>query len=190
MPLAGHDEQCQNPLETRRISIHVPLAGHDVIWRTKILLSLHFNPRAPYGARHSDMMAMALVSEFQSTCPLRGTTAAALAPHGATAISIHVPLAGHDTCSMWTRRELFRISIHVPLAGHDKLHSTAISVSPLFQSTCPLRGTTKLINQHKLRRKHFNPRAPCGARRRRQRKMDYEQIFQSTCPLRGTTFVG
>ena len=33
------------------------------------------------------------------------------------------------------------ISIHVPLAGHDRLDAGALPAG-VFQSTCPLRGTT------------------------------------------------
>ena len=35
----------------------------------------------------------------------------------------------------------------------------------IFQSTRPVRGATLLFLRLKLRRIHFNPRAPCGARR-------------------------
>ena len=56
------------------ISIHVPLAGHD---------------RKGY-------QEGAEMRQFQSTCPLRGTTVEVRADAEAVVISIHVPLAGHD----------------------------------------------------------------------------------------------
>ena len=57
-----------------------------------------------------------------------------------------------------------RISIHAPLAGRD---------AGLFKVKC--------FNDH------FNPRAPCGARRPERRRNDRKYKFQSTRPLRGAT---
>ena len=56
------------------------------------------------------------------------------------------------------------ISIHAPLAGRD----------------IPLLFGVFL-------RRHFNPRAPCGARLTRNAFRPYLNIFQSTRPLRGAT---
>ena len=102
-------------------------------------------------------------------------------------ISIHAPLAGCDyvilaiTC--W-----IEISIHAPLAGCDEYPNTPSSISSTFQSTHPLRGATtdpndlaRAVNisihaplagcDLKVERSvcydhHFNPRTPCGVRRR------------------------
>ena len=146
------------------ISIHVPLAGHDE----------YFKPRTEADVR------------FQSTCPLRGTTLRCGSTYDARrAISIHVPLAGHDApCPR--KRGRRGISIHVPLAGHDPAHNyrplgikyfnprAPCGARPgaqlqtvrdqIFQSTCPLRGTTGRVLGEQLRANNFNPRAPCGAR--------------------------
>ena len=81
--------------------------------------------------------------------------------------------------------------------------------SLLFQSTCPVQGTTKVRSMRKCRDFNFNPRAPYGARRTRRdsrrHRRDFnprapygarqaggrvvvgQQVFQSTCPVRGTT---
>ena len=79
-------------------------------------------------------------------------------------ISIHVPLAGHDRPGAGDRPAPRPISIHVPLAGHDRA-----------DCGCGL-GVD-----------HFNPRAPCGARRQKNTVYLTTGGFQSTCPLRGTT---
>ena len=126
------------------------------------------------------------VVEFQSTCPLRGTTIFIDTPKNKCLISIHVPLAGHDIMAYNIAHGFYE-----------------------FQSTCPLRGTTGGYFQNSSRPFHFNPRAPCGARR--NSSAQYNLIpdfnprapcgarplesgvkllkiqFQSTCPLRGTT---
>ena len=57
------------------ISIHVPLAGHDVITvGNRRGRRTNFNPRAPCGARRGNYAPVAVCVTFQSTCPLRGTT--------------------------------------------------------------------------------------------------------------------
>ena len=80
-------------------------------------------------------------------------------------ISIHVPLAGHDHIVYLTEEHMDLISIHVPLAGHDVI-AWELGGLLIFQSTCPLRGTTRLA------------RYCCQV---------LKEEFQSTCPLRGTT---
>ena len=124
-------------------------------------------------------------------------------------ISIHVPLAGHDGVSVqWLLG--IDISIHVPLARHDEtmaaLTARRIDFNPrapcgarrrgefyqggrhaIFQSTCPLRGTTRSSMATRPSWRYFNPRAPCGARRRRRSSRPTRRTFQSTFPLRGTT---
>ena len=52
----------------------------------------------------------------------------------------------------------------MPLAGHDTSAFGAQLWSNLFQSTCPLRGTTLWSPAPQHPKLDFNPRAPCGAR--------------------------
>ena len=59
------------------------------------------------------------------------------------------------------------VSIHAPHAGRD-----AVSFSALPPCGC------------------FNPRAPCGARRRRHAAIGLAVMFQSTRPMRGATHDG
>ena len=58
------------------------------------------------------------------------------------------------------------ISIHAPRAGRDSASMTHFFASPLFQSTRPMRGATNSSFQRYFFCHYFNPRAPCGARRR------------------------
>ena len=126
---------------------------------------LDFNPRAPCGARRS--------GGCSGTC-------------GSSCISIHVPLAGHDVRS-GTADRCTDISIHVPLAGHDPAGPARAAARQIFQSTCPLRGTTYALFHIIFVTSHFNPRAPCGARPLTRALKSFISPFQSTCPLRGTT---
>ena len=86
-----------------------------------LLLShpLHFNPRAPCGARlsvHSEDFRPII---FQSTRPLRGATVWCNFLLTVMDISIHAPLAGRDGKYVRCGAVLVNISIHAPLAGRD-----------------------------------------------------------------------
>ena len=56
------------------ISIHAPLTGSDTREIFTTPKSRHFNPRSPYGERHSHLQGIVVAPEFQSTLPLRGAT--------------------------------------------------------------------------------------------------------------------
>ena len=79
-------------------------------------------------------------------------------------ISIHAPHAGRDREKAAYKAAGLHISIHAPHAGRDAMYSPRC-----------------------LRRKNFNPRAPCGARLTGDLKMALDGVFQSTRPMRGAT---
>ena len=57
------------------------------------------------------------------------------------------------------------ISIHAPRVGRDLLTQAMEDVVMLFQSTRPVWGATLPVGFPYKDTWHFNPRAPCGARR-------------------------
>ena len=192
----------------RTISIHVPLAGHDAEMESSRTSTVYFNPRAPCGARHSPAFAGIFFAGFQSTCPLRGTTCPDCPPPTLPAtISIHVPLAGHDPRRKAVVAAVRHFNPRAPCgarptsitcyAGEDDFNprapcgarhrqywadiittifqstcplrgttssSSDLTIVRIFQSTCPLRGTTRCSRYQRLKKRDFNPRAPCGAR--------------------------
>ena len=101
VPRTGHDIQKFHAYYiTETISILVPRTGHDArCWafpapainfnprapygaRRSSSVNLqkniyYFNPRAPYGARQSSPVTLGVNTQFQSSCPVRGTTSAA-----------------------------------------------------------------------------------------------------------------
>jgi len=77
------------------VSIHVPLAEHDIANPLDDRQTLSFNSRAPRGARPNANRFFAPVK-----------------------VSIHVPLAEHDAL-LRASPALDGVSIHVPLAEHD-----------------------------------------------------------------------
>ena len=168
-----------------RISIHAPRAGRDSGLSVNIHKVSNFNPRAPCGARPSKSTKAITASTFQSTRPVRGATTPGKPPTLYPDISIHAPRAGRDNSgsSGWQLADDFnprapcgaRPRFTWP-AGYDTtfqstrpvrgatLLSVLVYLIIIFQSTRPVRGATLLFLRLKLRRIHFNPRAPCGAR--------------------------
>ena len=123
----------------------------------------HFNPRTPCGVRHPSADAFIATVKFQSTHPLRGATRQRLIRSQSRLFQSTHPLRG-ATWDEQTVKRLIVISIHAPLAGCD-----------CQQRQC--RPDTP----------HFNPRTPCGVRRKRHCDFHACFKFQSTHPLRGAT---
>ena len=134
------------------------------------LAPINFNPRAPCGSRHAAAWTRSGLRRISIHVPLAGHDTRQRIRPGFGAISIHVPLAGHDPknedliqtklnfnprapCGarhyFWGAfRRYNGISIHVPLAGHDPFPLQRQSSIFIFQSTCPLRGTTRQPVMH------------------------------------------
>ena len=163
-PLVGRDQTDLRGVIRETISIHAPLVGRDARRSEPHSSSVHFNPRAPRGARpHAAFMVMQ-DTLFQSTRPSWGATESFGRLGHVGGISIHAPLVGRDdgtgaavaaglpfqsTRPSWgaTKSDVVQgrrqcISIHAPLVGRDRMR-------PLW--LCKIR--------------YFNPRAPRGARR-------------------------
>ena len=101
----------------------------------------NFNPRAPCGARLRRKWMHIRPSEFQSTRPVWGATGVAIMGYCRIGISIHAPRVGRDICR----------PVLTPL-------------TMTFQSTRPVWGATTRRWARRWGARHFNPRAPCGAR--------------------------
>ena len=171
------------------ISIHAPLAGCDV--RRTLCLYLKDSPfQSTHPLRGATVLLRISILPkrlFQSTHPLRGATIKGKAGGKARIISIHAPLAGRDLTMAKFRLSTGHfnprapcgarhialpckgnrplISIHAPLAGRDLFSSSFCRSTFGFQSTRPLRGATLIAHIIRAAKQHFNPRAPCGARR-------------------------
>ena len=170
------------------VSIHAPLAGRDSTAALPVSHTEGVSIHAPLAGRdplpgftHPGAWL------FQSTRPLRGATLRQICGVQIVAVSIHAPLAGRDSTAKRMYSRFVYVSIHAPLAGRD---------------ACP-RVTSNVG-------RCFNPRAPCGARRKavQQRSVhgvvsihaplagrdvvspsaeNKQEKFQSTRPLRGAT---
>ena len=143
---------------------------------------------------------------------MRGATAyQVIYADGAKKISTHAPLAGRDPAKIAVGI-IFEISTHAPLAGRD-ISNLRIYDTPRISTHAPLAGRDGgILGAARAVCAHFNPRAPCGARRRSTAAADEhikisthaplagrdgggktascgELIFQPTRPLRGATTV-
>ena len=113
----------QVPLALRQliaISTHVPRTEHDRRCTCPRLCTGHFNPRAPYGARRIPSRFVRYLILFQPTCPVRGTTVAAL-------IKCKICTTLQPTC---------------PVRGTTACARVYSGRGCIFQPTCPVRGTT------------------------------------------------
>ena len=126
---------------------------------------LHFNPRAPYGARQFERTWSNAMWQFQSTRPIRGATHHINDNEGQK--KNFNPRAPYGA----RRQQLERlarppvISIHAPHTGRD-------GFPPVF-----------CLFYH-----YFNPRAPYGARLPGIMIHPFlYPVFQSTRPIRGAT---
>ena len=163
------------------------------------------------GATFADILAV-LPDEFQSTHPLRGATRARY-----DFIKIIKDFNPRTPCGVRPAPASLpsntpTISIHAPLAGCDDDRGQKLDGHGAFQSTHPLRGATVRRARHLPHRRNFNPRTPCGVRRkgtfRPAARLNFnprtpcgvrlesvyhfedDPKFQSTHPLRGATIAG
>ncbi len=141
-----------------------PARGATVDVRYYKALILHFNPRAPRGARLSDAAFLPRPGRFQSTRPARGATKIFRRTAAHSKFQSTRPARG-ATPKTWYAYNDDGISIHAPREGRDG------------------------ARQFKTRRyQHFNPRAPRGARLAEFCMKNLGlKIFQSTRPARGAT---
>ena len=162
------------------------------VWGATILLygsavpQIHFNPRPPCGGRRSWSGVGCMGMIFQSTPPVWGATETHSVGKAPLAISIHAPRVGGDQpFSIPHRRS--RISIHAPRVGGDKAFECVIVCRPKFQSTPPVWGATDTSTWTSVPNWYFNPRPPCGGRRRIASSSGWPMRFQSTPPVWGAT---
>ena len=108
------------------------------------MVNLYFNPRAPCGARRFVVSVLLLLTVFQSARPVRGATT-----------------AYEKYC------DDHAISIRAPRAGRDYKHAILLPAVPAISIRAPRAGRDCRYKASPFRSYYFNPRAPCGARRRR-----------------------
>ena len=147
-----------------QISIHAPRVGGDVgIDRNpkrRIVISIH----APRVGGDSVCPSPSFSDHgFQSTPPVWGATTGGYGLFRYVGISIHAPRVGGDGA---TRNMLLHadISIHAPRVGGDSSPLSGESWSMYFNPRPPCGGRRKQWLTWMLFSSNFNPRPPCGGR--------------------------
>ena len=147
--------------------------------------ALHFNPRAPCGARQQRAVRCRDRRAISIHAPHAGRDGASREPAAISAISIHAPHAGRDLflarvagapadfnprapCGARQQRAVRcrdrrAISIHAPHAGRDLCWLERLTWLGHFNPRAPC-GARRSIQRASGNFSHFNPRAPCGAR--------------------------
>jgi len=95
---------------------------------------------------------------------MRGATRAAKIVWLQTCISIHAPHAGRDVLALSTVSTETAISIHAPHAGRDS-GQHGFASGGWISIHAPHAGRDRFSVLIRAYTHHFNPRAPCGARR-------------------------
>ena len=143
LPVRGATRHYQQLPVAGVISILAPRAGSDVHPLRSLPGLLHFNPRSPCGERPARRRRRISPRQFQSSLPVRGATCPAPVRSPANNISILAPRAGSD----------LRVQMDTPRGI-------------AFQSSLPVRGATYACFRTHEGMSNFNPRSPCGERRR------------------------
>ena len=151
-----------------------------------VWFSPYFNPRAPCGARlvalHKGGGKPGIsIHALREGCDLRS----ALGLFGSEGISIHAPHAGRDADDDGGKRRVL-ISIHAPHAGRDRRCHRLRAYTKHFNPRAPC-GARRGLTVLSVRLMYFNPRAPCGARLIASKWPTTAPAFQSTRPMRGAT---
>ena len=164
-PARGTTRGAAFPQRVRRISIHVPREGHDVLaagCHIKIRISIHV-PREGH----------------DEATPAR--------PSLSECISIHVPREGHDRGGICLKCQGRGISIHVPREGHDPHPQRLLPVKNHFNPRAP-RGARRSCERAAYQAITISIHVPReGHDSGRPRPARHGTGFQSTCPARGTT---
>ena len=168
------------------ISIHAPRVGRDYRAEYKPGILGDFNPRAPCGARLPARTSFRPWPRFQSTRPVGGATVKERDADGYATISIHAPRVGRDATVCGPRWIARAFQSTRPVWGATYVERCRIAAAP-FQSTRPVWGATSSLRSTLVLRANFNPRAPCGARRRPTAASACPPLFQSTRPVWGAT---
>ena len=119
-PLAGRDSRSwSNASLLAGFQPTRPLRGATVFGAVVLRMLIHFNPRAPCGARPVTKINVVTEITFQPTRPLRGATLRNFLCQRQRGISTHAPLAGRDYIDNYCKNPYKLISTHAPLAGRD-----------------------------------------------------------------------
>ena len=164
-PLRGATMPSQMEHSPKGISTHAPLAGRDAKVKSSMRNNLHFNPRAPCGARRSRRGHGDDGRDFNPRAPCGARRSATTPCEWMTAyFNPRAPCGARQRFTA-AQAGVNQISTHAPLAGRDRYQQ-----------------------QDQRARQYFNPRAPCGARPRSTSGRCGHEKISTHAPLAGRDF--
>ena len=171
----------------------------------------HFNPRPPCGGRRLLFFFGLLPLLFQSTAPVWGPTSVSTQLPAKEPISIHGPRVGADQYFLFRRQGIHHFNPRPPCGGRQIIQTVKDAFTE-FQSTAPVWGPTAPkyvfavaapISIHgprvgadptktgrRWRQRNFNPRPPCGGRRRSGQYQIFRRDFNPRPPCGGRHGLG
>ena len=120
---------------------------------------MYFNPRPPCGDRPEPPPVRAIFALFQSTTPVRGSTASTT--------------KGLDLICYFNPR---------PPCGDRLCLRPPLICGIIFQSTTPVRGSTASDFRGAQVYLNFNPRPPCGDRQQKFIKLTAQPTAKAAIP--------
>ena len=164
-----------------RFQSTLPVWGATRIIRHYILPGVYFNPRSPCGERLIALPVLGCVEQFQSTLPVWGATQCGQHQRDTTGISIHAPRVGSDQPGRSTPSTIFVFQSTLPVWGATKDGVKVIQVQRI-SIHAPRVGSDPGSGQERLVESDFNPRSPCGERRRTQSQCPGDRYFNPRSP--------
>ena len=187
-PRGGRPSHSLHHAHRKRISIHAPREGGDMILSRLFTMPLIFQSTPPARGATARQDARCRFVLFQSTPPARGATTVQSCGFLATRISIHAPREGGDGGTP-ALSDYIRISIHAPREGGDALRLDQLHIIDI-SIHAPREGGDGQAASHRPHLRHFNPRPPRGGRPYLLGNGVTFAEFQSTPPARGATSAG
>ena len=186
-PHAGRDDSRHLQAQRHQISIHAPHAGRDQTGASRANSFIYISIHAPHAGRDWPAATKAASAPyFNPRAPCGARHHRRQHDPGHRPISIHAPHAGRDHFDHGLL-ELLHISIHAPHAGRDSRLSGRPWRLSHFNPRAPC-GARRVPDRSRAPvRLDFNPRAPCGARPATKQQERDTLEFQSTRPMRGAT---
>ena len=141
VPRAGHDIRRCHSLNYHPISIHVPRAGHDFAPSFARLYGAYFNPRAPCGARHCWTPLSLRSGNFNPRAPCGARRIFNASASFESDFNPRAPCGARR----YHPENGYLIQHFNPRApcGARPLSAPQKKADSSFQSTCPVRGTTR-----------------------------------------------
>ena len=164
-----------------------PIRGATAVRTAGCACIPHFNPRAPYGARHGQQLVTPVTVGISIHAPHTGRDFVLPGGDSPEPISIHAPHTGRDRTPSPSAPRARSISIHAPHTGRDLWWVRGDGYTREFQSTRPIRGATESAGPGSGRQR-ISIHAPHTGRDQLVGH-NYTSLlpFQSTRPIRGAT---